>query len=244
MASVRQWRTPASVLQVRQRARRNTADVLSVKLLSTVCAFLFDAHALSCSFSRFALYVCCVRRVMRAHNVCRLCAVFGGTYCLSQPISALDLDADGRVVNVIVDSDKRISCKQVVAGLACTPKAALGNAERVERVSRAIFLTNKPLQSTGKDEVKCEIIALISHSTGVHGTTVATFLNILLSTAHVTAHASLHCAGDSCSHSRTRGHRDERRRYITRIRSLEPSRSPRTPLGLLLVREQRRHRQT
>lgn len=92
-----------------------------------------------------------------SRKLSRMSAVFGGTYCLSQAISAIEMDADRRLSSVVV-SDKAIRCKHLVAGLASTPKALLRTPLQTARISRAIFLTNKPLQSSEKDEVNAKLL--------------------------------------------------------------------------------------
>ena len=81
---------------------------------------------------------------------------------MNQPITGLKLNTDGQVTHALVN-DKAIACKHLVASIASVPKAILHEPNRTSRISRAIFLTNKPLQPSEKDEVNVGITALINY---------------------------------------------------------------------------------
>ncbi|KHN86779.1 Rab proteins geranylgeranyltransferase component A [Toxocara canis] len=81
---------------------------------------------------------------------CRLCAVFGGVYCLKQPLDALVLK-ENRVVAVITNG-QRITCKHVIADFSYLPSRYLKNQERKHVVQRAVLLTNRSVLNDPQKE--------------------------------------------------------------------------------------------
>ncbi|XP_065368475.1 rab proteins geranylgeranyltransferase component A [Calliphora vicina] len=75
---------------------------------------------------------------------CRLCAVFGGIYCLKRQITAVDMDEALKTVSIEVDGQQRIQAKHVVCSSNNMP-AQLRNANPKNYLSRAIFLASSPL---------------------------------------------------------------------------------------------------
>ncbi|XP_041359846.1 rab proteins geranylgeranyltransferase component A-like [Gigantopelta aegis] len=73
---------------------------------------------------------------------CRLCAVFGGTYCLQMSASALVIH-ENRCCAVITTEGQRIECKHVILGPTYTPKEFI-HTDR-SSISRGILLTDKSI---------------------------------------------------------------------------------------------------
>ncbi|KAI1287704.1 Rab proteins geranylgeranyltransferase component A [Halotydeus destructor] len=85
---------------------------------------------------------------------CRLSAVFGGTYCLKQPLSAIKVDDSKHVSSIVIANGKSIGCHHLVVGLAHCPRQLVQNNDDTIKISRAIFVTDKPLNNgSEKDEV-------------------------------------------------------------------------------------------
>ncbi|XP_014093894.1 rab proteins geranylgeranyltransferase component A [Bactrocera oleae] len=82
---------------------------------------------------------------------CRLCAVFGGIYCLKRHIDDINIEADTNIASVIL-AGKTIKAQHVVSAPGHLPNAFLqrnlgvyGQGELVNSLSRGIFLTATPL---------------------------------------------------------------------------------------------------
>uniref|UniRef100_A0A0M3IPX5 Rab proteins geranylgeranyltransferase component A n=1 Tax=Ascaris lumbricoides TaxID=6252 RepID=A0A0M3IPX5_ASCLU len=81
---------------------------------------------------------------------CRLCAVYGGVYCLKQPIDALILK-ENRVVAVLTKG-QRIRCKHVVMDSSYLPRRYSNDKERRNVLQRAILLSNRSLLNDAQKE--------------------------------------------------------------------------------------------
>ncbi|XP_011180485.2 rab proteins geranylgeranyltransferase component A [Zeugodacus cucurbitae] len=84
---------------------------------------------------------------------CRLCAVFGGIYCLKRQIDDITLEADTNIASVVLEG-KTIKAQYVVSAPGHLPNAFLqrnvgvyGQGDLVNSLSRGIFLTSTPLGS-------------------------------------------------------------------------------------------------
>lgn len=71
----------------------------------------------------------------------RLCAVFGGTYCLNRPLNSLILNGDNKITGVICDK-KKISAEKVVIAPELCPEKCISSC-KTQKISRAIFITDK-----------------------------------------------------------------------------------------------------
>ncbi|XP_067627668.1 rab proteins geranylgeranyltransferase component A [Eurosta solidaginis] len=87
---------------------------------------------------------------------CRLCAVFGGIYCLKRQINDIYIEADTNMANVMLDG-KSIKAQHVVSAHEHLPNVLLerntgiyGQGELVNALSRGVFITETPL---GSDEL-------------------------------------------------------------------------------------------
>ncbi|XP_046979071.1 rab proteins geranylgeranyltransferase component A 1 [Vanessa cardui] len=85
---------------------------------------------------------------------CRLCAVFGGWYCLNQPIDSVETktDDDGKSVVVVGSKLKTLKCDHLVIGIDECPKDFI-SSEPVETcdISKAIFITNGTMMASEKE---------------------------------------------------------------------------------------------
>ncbi|XP_054736886.1 rab proteins geranylgeranyltransferase component A [Anastrepha obliqua] len=84
---------------------------------------------------------------------CRLCAVFGGTYCLKRRIDDITIEADTNIANVVLEG-KTIKANHVVSAQEHLPNVLLernmgiyGQGDLVNCLSRGVFLTATPLGS-------------------------------------------------------------------------------------------------
>uniref|UniRef100_T1J4P5 Rab proteins geranylgeranyltransferase component A n=1 Tax=Strigamia maritima TaxID=126957 RepID=T1J4P5_STRMM len=83
---------------------------------------------------------------------CRLCAVFGGVYCLKRSAEALILDDSGTITGII-SRNKRINCKRVIMQSSYFLSQIPEKKIKERKISRAIFITDKSILKTEKEQV-------------------------------------------------------------------------------------------
>ncbi|EYC05587.1 hypothetical protein Y032_0081g1462 [Ancylostoma ceylanicum] len=81
---------------------------------------------------------------------CRLCAVFGGLYCLGRPVEAL-IQKDGKVVGVIADG-YRVNCSHLIMSSEYVP-ASVASKGQDKWIDRAVYITNKSIWTEEKEHV-------------------------------------------------------------------------------------------
>ncbi|XP_013185681.2 rab proteins geranylgeranyltransferase component A 1 [Amyelois transitella] len=85
---------------------------------------------------------------------CRLCAVFGGVYCLNRPIDKVETKTvdEGKTMVVIETKNKTVNCEHLVIGINECPKEFMSSepAESSD-ISRAVFITNGTIMSSEKE---------------------------------------------------------------------------------------------
>ncbi|XP_059051334.1 rab proteins geranylgeranyltransferase component A 2 [Achroia grisella] len=85
---------------------------------------------------------------------CRLCAVFGGVYCLNRPIDKVETKMvdEGKTVVSIESKSKTLNCDHLVIGINECPKELLAPepAESCD-ISKAIFITNGTILPSEKE---------------------------------------------------------------------------------------------
>ncbi|XP_072941819.1 rab proteins geranylgeranyltransferase component A 2 isoform X2 [Epargyreus clarus] len=85
---------------------------------------------------------------------CRLCAVFGGVYCLNRPIDTVETKTvdEGRTVVVIGSKSKVLNCDHLVIGINECPKDLI-SPEPAESsdISKAVFITNGTIMKSEKE---------------------------------------------------------------------------------------------
>ncbi|XP_052737862.1 rab proteins geranylgeranyltransferase component A 1 [Bicyclus anynana] len=84
---------------------------------------------------------------------CRLCAVFGGVYCLNRPIDTVEnKTVDDKKVVVIESKSKTLTCDHLVLGINEGPKDLLSQEHSDSSdISRAVFITNGTIMSSEKE---------------------------------------------------------------------------------------------
>ncbi|KAJ2950384.1 hypothetical protein O0L34_g8627 [Tuta absoluta] len=85
---------------------------------------------------------------------CRLCAVFGGVYCLNRPIDKVESKTvdEGRTRVEIDSKGKTLACDHLVIGINECPKELL-SPEPAEShdISKAVFITNSSIMASEKE---------------------------------------------------------------------------------------------
>ncbi|XP_045533832.1 rab proteins geranylgeranyltransferase component A 1 [Papilio machaon] len=85
---------------------------------------------------------------------CRLCAVFGGVYCLNRPIDSVETKTveEGKTKVVIESKSKTLNCEHLVIGINECPKD-LVSPEPAETcdISKAVFITNGTIMKSEKE---------------------------------------------------------------------------------------------
>ncbi|VDK77781.1 unnamed protein product [Anisakis simplex] len=81
---------------------------------------------------------------------CRLCAVYGGTYCLKQQIDAFIIKNNR--IEAIQTRGQRISCKHVIISASYLPDCYLTKEKRNKSVQRAILISNSSVLSDSQKE--------------------------------------------------------------------------------------------
>ncbi|RVE43821.1 hypothetical protein evm_011532 [Chilo suppressalis] len=85
---------------------------------------------------------------------CRLCAVFGGVYCLNRPIDKVGTKTvdEGKTVVTIDSKSKTLNCDHLVIGINECPKEMI-SPEPVEScdISKAVFITNGSIMASEKE---------------------------------------------------------------------------------------------
>lgn len=82
---------------------------------------------------------------------CRLCAVFGGTYCLNRPVNSLIFDANDKCSGVICGT-QRINADNVVISVQNVPDK-FANSWKKQGISRAIFITDRSILPCEKENL-------------------------------------------------------------------------------------------
>ncbi|CAH0669284.1 unnamed protein product [Spodoptera exigua] len=85
---------------------------------------------------------------------CRLCAVFGGVYCLNRPIDKVQTKTvdEGKTVVTIDSKSKTLNCDHLVIGINECPKDLI-SPEPAESsdISKAVFITNGSIMKSDKE---------------------------------------------------------------------------------------------
>ncbi|CAH3991439.1 rab proteins geranylgeranyltransferase component A 1 [Pieris brassicae] len=85
---------------------------------------------------------------------CRLCAVFGGVYCLNRPIDKVEHKVvdEGKSIVVIESKSKTLNCDHLVIGINECPKEMI-SPEPTEStdISKAVFVTNASIMPSEKE---------------------------------------------------------------------------------------------
>ncbi|XP_052274628.1 rab proteins geranylgeranyltransferase component A-like isoform X4 [Dreissena polymorpha] len=87
-------------------------------------------------------------------SFCRMCAVFGGVYCLRTTASAITVDETNRCTGIVTTEGKKIKCKWLIMSSSYAPDQflSISGDKRLVSVSRGVLLTEKSLLTTGQQE--------------------------------------------------------------------------------------------
>ncbi|XP_071093841.1 rab proteins geranylgeranyltransferase component A 1-like [Haliotis cracherodii] len=83
---------------------------------------------------------------------CRLCAVFGGVYCLQMSATDIIIDQDNKCCAIHTTEGQRIECKHLILGPSYTPETLKDSASD-SKISRAILITNKSVLPSENQEL-------------------------------------------------------------------------------------------
>ncbi|XP_073811629.1 rab escort protein [Musca autumnalis] len=75
---------------------------------------------------------------------CRLCAVFGGIYCLKRQINAVNVDESAQTVSIEVDGQHQVQAKNIVCSTSNLP-ASMRSENPKNCLSRGIFIASSAL---------------------------------------------------------------------------------------------------
>ncbi|XP_073967172.1 rab escort protein [Choristoneura fumiferana] len=85
---------------------------------------------------------------------CRLCAVFGGVYCLNRPIDKVETKtvAEGKTQVSVLSKSKTLNCDHLVIGVNDCPKDLISQ-EPVDScdISKAVFITSSSMLASEKE---------------------------------------------------------------------------------------------
>ncbi|XP_063413091.1 rab proteins geranylgeranyltransferase component A-like [Mytilus trossulus] len=99
---------------------------------------------------------------------CRMCAVFGGVYCLKMSASHLVVDKDNKCTGVISTDGKKLTAKYAIIEESSVP-VPLFNASNKRYISRAVLVTDKSIVHDGSQQLS---LLQIPNSDGRYLTTV------------------------------------------------------------------------
>ncbi|ESO88411.1 hypothetical protein LOTGIDRAFT_234501 [Lottia gigantea] len=83
----------------------------------------------------------------------RLCAVFGGTYCLMTGVHSVLLDQQNKCQAIITNAGQRINCKWLIMGTSYSPEKYI-QSPNTKKISRCILLTDRSLLQTDTQEAR------------------------------------------------------------------------------------------
>ncbi|KAK6172220.1 hypothetical protein SNE40_015931 [Patella caerulea] len=100
---------------------------------------------------------------------CRLCAVFGGIYCLQMTADALIINKENKCEAIITSEGQRISCKWLIMGSSYSPKQYI-TTDNKRQLSRCILFTDKSLLHSESQELSLLWVPPSDHN--IHPITV------------------------------------------------------------------------
>ena len=85
---------------------------------------------------------------------CRLCAVFGGTYCLKKKCESFIVDSTNNKCNAVVIDGRRFNCDFVVTDYSLVnTEASKSDESEVNYISRAILITDQSIKKSDSDHL-------------------------------------------------------------------------------------------
>ncbi|KAL9971645.1 hypothetical protein ACROYT_G017841 [Oculina patagonica] len=82
---------------------------------------------------------------------CRMCAVFGGLYCLRRGASAITVSEANRECTGVISEKQALKCKWLITEFSYVPE--MFKKECTQFVSRAIFITCSSLKASDEDHI-------------------------------------------------------------------------------------------
>lgn len=82
---------------------------------------------------------------------CRMCAVFGGLYCLRRGASAVTVSEADRKCTGVISENQVLKCKWLIAEFSYVPE--IFKKECTQFVSRAVFITCSSLKASEEDHI-------------------------------------------------------------------------------------------
>uniref|UniRef100_A0A915JMQ5 RAE1/2 domain-containing protein n=1 Tax=Romanomermis culicivorax TaxID=13658 RepID=A0A915JMQ5_ROMCU len=83
---------------------------------------------------------------------CRMCAVYGGVYCLRMPLQALIVNEEQKLISAIITDNKRVNCNQkFVTSRQILQEREFSQDELL--VSKTVLITDQSIMNDGKDHI-------------------------------------------------------------------------------------------
>ncbi|XP_040855940.1 rab proteins geranylgeranyltransferase component A 1 isoform X2 [Ochotona curzoniae] len=83
---------------------------------------------------------------------CRMCAVFGGIYCLRHPVQCLVVDKESRECKAVIDQfGQRINCKHFLVEDSYLSESICSRVQ-YRQISRAVLITDRSVLKTDSDQ--------------------------------------------------------------------------------------------
>ncbi|XP_043913688.1 rab proteins geranylgeranyltransferase component A 1 [Protopterus annectens] len=83
---------------------------------------------------------------------CRMCAVFGGTYCLRHSVECLVVDKESKRCKAVIDGrGQRISCENVIVEEGYLPQECCKHVQ-YQQISRAVLITDRSVLKAETDQ--------------------------------------------------------------------------------------------
>eukprot|EP00105_Crassostrea_gigas_P000698 XP_011412599.2 PREDICTED: rab proteins geranylgeranyltransferase component A 2-like [Crassostrea gigas] len=103
-------------------------------------------------------------------SFCRMCAVFGGVYCLRTPAASLVVNSDNVCTGVIMTTGKQIKCKRLVMENSYAPDSYIDSVSN-RLVNRGILVTDRSIMAAD-DPHQLSLLRIPDNSDEEHPTTL------------------------------------------------------------------------
>lgn len=102
-------------------------------------------------------------------SFCRMCAVFGGVYCLRTPAASLVVNSDNVCTGVVMTTGKQIKCKRLVMENSYAPDSYIDSVSN-RLVNRGILVTDRSIMAAD-DPHQLSLLRIPESSDEEHPTT-------------------------------------------------------------------------
>ncbi|XP_061164186.1 rab proteins geranylgeranyltransferase component A 2-like [Saccostrea echinata] len=103
-------------------------------------------------------------------SFCRMCAVFGGVYCLRTPAASLVINSDNICTGVVMTTGKHIRCKRLVMENSYAPDSFIDSVSN-RFVNRGILVTDKSMMPSD-DLHQLSLLRIPDEADEEHPTTI------------------------------------------------------------------------